>query len=347
MAVKYSFTRAIVAGAIALAAATPAFGQDAVEQFYKGKQINIVIGSDVGGGYDSYARLIARYLGNYIPGKPNIVPQNMPGAGSNKAASYVYGLAAKDGTVIGAPQPGAILQPLLGEAPVQHDPSKSIYVGSANSDVYLCLARADAPAKSFQETFTKEITLGASGQGATTRDLPMMLNNVLGTKLRLVSGYAGTREITLAIERGEVHGICGLGWTSLAATHPDWLTNGTIRILAQETTRGQPDMNKMGVPLALSFAKTDEDRQVMELVYSQGLFGRPYLLPPGVPPERVAALRKAFMAVLQDKDLLADARKAKLDIEALSGEEVQAMVAKAYALSPNVVARAKQSLLQQ
>jgi tripartite-type tricarboxylate transporter receptor subunit TctC len=344
---KCSLARAIIVATVALAAAGPASAQDAVEQFYKGKQIYMVIGSDVGGGYDSYARVVARYLGNYIPGKPTIVPQNMPGAGSNKAAAYVYGVAPKDGTVIGAIQPGAILQPLLGEAPVQHEPSKSIYVGSANSDVYLCLARADAPAKSFQETFTKEITLGASGQGATTRDLPMMLNNVLGTKLRLVSGYAGTREITLAIERGEVHGICGLGWTSLAATHPDWLTNGTIKILAQETTRGQPDMNKMGVPLALSFAKTDEDRQVMELVYSQGLFGRPYLLAPGVPPKRVAALRKAFMATMQDKEFLADAQKMKLDIDPLSGEDVQAMVAKVYALSPNVVARAKQALQQQ
>jgi tripartite-type tricarboxylate transporter receptor subunit TctC len=339
-------SRAIVAAA-AVVSAGSALGQDAVEQFYKGKQINIVIGSDVGGGYDSYARVLARHLGNYIPGKPTIVPQNMPGAGSNKAAAYVYGLAPKDGTVIGAIQPGAILQPLLGENPVQHDPSKFIYVGSANSDVYLCLARADAPAKSFQDTFTKEITLGASGEGATTRDLPMMLNNVLGTKLRLVSGYAGTREITLAIERNEVHGICGLGWTSLAATHPDWLTNGTIKILAQETTRGQPDMDKMGVPLALSFAKTDEDRQVMELVYSQGLFGRPYLLPPGVPPERVAALRKAFIAALQDKDLLAEAKKIKLDIEPLPGEEVQGMVAKVYAMPANVVSRAKRALQQQ
>jgi hypothetical protein len=160
-----------------------------------------------------------------------------------------------------------------------------------------------------------------------------------------VTGYPGSNEITLALERGEIQGVCGIGWSSVAAQHPHWLTNGTVRLLAQEATKGHPTMNKMGVPLTLDFAKTAEDRQVMELVYSQLIFGRPYVLGPGVPADRVAALRKAFMAAVQDKDSLAEAEKMHIDLDALDGEEVQAAVAKAYAMPPNVIERAKQALI--
>jgi tripartite-type tricarboxylate transporter receptor subunit TctC len=184
--------------------ADPAAAQETVAQFYRGKQINLVIGSSAGGGYDAYARLLARHLSQHIPGNPTIVPQNMSGAGSNKAAAYVYAVAPKDGTVMGAIFPGAILQPLLGEAPVQHDPSKFTYIGSANSELYICIARTDAPVKTFEDVFTHELIVGASGEGGTTRDLPALLNNVLGAKFRIVAGYAGSREISLAIERNEV-----------------------------------------------------------------------------------------------------------------------------------------------
>jgi tripartite-type tricarboxylate transporter receptor subunit TctC len=329
----------------ALSAAAQDAGRDSVEQFFRGKIINIYIGSAVGGGYDGYARLLARHFGQYIPGNPTVVPQNMPGAGSNKAAGYVYAQAPKDGTAIGAVQPGAVLAPLLSDQAVQHDPRKFIYLGSANSDVYLCFVRADAPAKTFKDVFTHEVILGTSGEGATLRDLPVMLDNVLGTKLRLIGGYAGSHEVTLAIEKGEVQGMCGMGWVSLSMEHPDWLSSGQIRILAQEDMKGYPDLNKMGVPLTVDFAKTDEDRQVMELIYSQAVFGRPYFLPPGVPPERVAALRQAFTAALHDKDLLAEAAKMRFDVGALSGEELQAMIARLYALPARISERAKRSLI--
>jgi tripartite-type tricarboxylate transporter receptor subunit TctC len=320
-------------------------GGDAVAQFYRGKTINIYVGSAVGGGYDGYTRLLARHLGKYIPGNPAIVPQNMPGAGSNKAAGFVYAQAPKDGTVIGAIQPGAVLAPLLSDQPVQQDSRKFIYLGSVNSDVYLCFVRADAPVKSFQETFTREVILGASAEGATLRDLPVMLDNVLGTKFRVVTGYAGSHEVTLAIEKGEVHGMCGMGWVSLSMEHPDWVPGGRMRILAQEDLKGHPELNRMGVPRTIDFAKTDEDRQVMELIYSQNVFGRPYVLPPGVPGERVAALRAAFMAALADKALLEEAAKMRFEVGPLSGEDLQAMTSRLFALPARISERAKLSLI--
>ncbi len=329
----------------ALAAVSPVRAQDAVAQFYKGKQINLYIGTSPGGGYDTYARLLARRFSSYIPGNPAIIPQNMPGAGSNKLASFMYSVAPKDGTAVGAIFSGAILQPLVGDTPTQHDPSKFIYLGNANNEVFVCFARADAPAKTFQDTFSKELIIGATNEGGSTRDFAAMLINVLGSKLRIVTGYAGSNEIMLAIERNEVQGLCGVGWSSIAAQHAQWLTNGFGKLIAQLATKGHPEMNKMGVPLAIDFAKTDEDRKVMELIYSQLIFGRPYVLPPGTPPDRVAALRKAFMAALQDKDTLAEAKKMDLDLDALEGGAVQAEVAKAYSMPANIVERAKQALV--
>jgi tripartite-type tricarboxylate transporter receptor subunit TctC len=328
-----------------LAGSTAGFAQDAVEQFYRGKSLHIYIGSSAGGGYDAYARALGRHIGKYIPGNPAIVPQNMPGAGGNKAAGYVYSVAPKDGTAIGAIFPGGILAPLIGEATIQHDPAKFIYLGSANSDVYTCVVRSDSPIKSFKDVFMQEMIVGASNEGGTTRDLPALSNNVLGTKFRIVTGYSGTREITLAVERKEIHGLCGFGYTSLLSTKPQWVANKTVRIIVQENAKGLPVLNKMGVPRTVDFAKTAEDRQVLELVYSQAVFGRPYVLPPGVPAERVAALRKAFTAALADPALLAEAGKMKLDIEALSGDEVQGMVARLFAMPKRIVERAKAALV--
>ena len=318
--------------------------QDSVEAFYKGKQINVVIGSSVGGGYDTYARLLARHFGNHVPGNPAIVAQNMSGAGSNRAAGFIYAVAPKDGTAIGAIFPGAILQPLIGDVHVQHDPSKFVYLGSANSDLYVCFVRADAPVKSFADVFSRELIVGASNEGGTTRDLPTLFNNVLGSKFRIVTGYAGSREMTLALERNEVQGVCGIGWTGITTLHPDWFARGTIKVLAQLGIKHHPELDRMGVPAAIDFAKTPEDRQVMELVLSQAIFGRPYVLPPDVPPERAAALRKAFVETLQDKNLLAEAQKMKLDLDPLSGEDLQKVIRRIYAAPVHIVERARQAL---
>jgi tripartite-type tricarboxylate transporter receptor subunit TctC len=330
--------------AAACLAVNAAPAQD-VAGFYRGKTVTITVGSAVGGGFDTYARLVGRHFGKFIPGNPTVVVQNIPGAGSNKAASYVALQAPKDGTAVGALQAVAITQPLISDQAVPHDPSKFIMVGSANNSVYFCVIRSDAPVKTFAEAFDKEAIIGTSGEGASLREYPVMLINVLGVKLRLIGGYAGSREIMIAMERNEVQGMCGMDWSSFLTQQRDWITSGFVRLLVQEDLRGHPEMNKLGVPLAIAFAKTEEDRQIMDMIYSQNLFGRPYLLPPGVPADRVAALRGALSAMLQDKTLLAEAEKSGLDIGPMGGEELQALVAKLYALPPKVIERAKQSLI--
>jgi tripartite-type tricarboxylate transporter receptor subunit TctC len=334
------------ASALAALLTTQAHAQNPIADFYKGKQINLVIGSSAGGGYDTYARLIGRHLGRHIPGNPVIVPSNMPGAASNIAAAFVYNVAPKDGTTIGAVQTAAVLDPLFADkARLKHDSSKFIYLGSATIDYYICAIRADAAVKTFQDALTREVIMGASQPGTSTRDFPALLNNATGAKFRIVSGYPGTREITLAIEKGEVQGVCGFSWSSLSAQHPDWLKKGFVRILVQENARGHAEVNRMGVPHATDFAKTPQDRQVMDLIYASEIFGRPYVLPPGVPAERVAALRKAFLAALRDPELKAEGEKLGLDLDPISGEELQDIAAKMYATPADVVERAKQAVI--
>lgn len=329
----------------AASVAAPAVAQDAAA-FFAGKQIEIVIGTTAGGGYDTYARLIARHMGDYVPGKPTIVPKNMPGAGSNKATGYIYAVAPKDGTSIGAVFPGAIVDPLLGDkSQAQHDSTKLIYLGSANNEVFICIGRADAPVQKFEDAFAKEMILGASAAGGSTRDFPALLNNVLGTKFTVVSGYPGSKEIILAVERNEVQGACGYGWSSLIAQNASLLDSGKVRVLAQETMKSHPTLDKMGVPLTVTFAKTEEQKQVLELVYGQLVFGRPYVLPPGVPADRVTALRRAFDATLKDPKLLAEAARSQLDVQGVTGEDVQAVVAKMYATPPAIVERTKQAMV--
>src|SRR6516165_11180696 len=216
---------------VAALACEPASAQDSAAQFYKGTQITVIVGSSAGGGYDIYARLLSRHMTKYIPGIPAMVVTNMAGAGSNAAAAHLFNVAPKDGTVIGALQNSAVLDSLLdallGDTRrLRHDATKFVHVGSATIDHYVCIARADAPVKSFKELLTRELIIGASQPGTSTRDYPAMLNNLTGTKIRLVSGYPGTREITLAIEKDEVKGLCGFSWSSLKAQRPDWLKSG-------------------------------------------------------------------------------------------------------------------------
>lgn len=329
---------------IAISLGAPAAAEDDVARFYAGRQINLYIGSTPGGGYDSYARLIARHWGDHIPGHPTIVPVNMAGAGSNKLAFYIYAVAPKDGTAVGAVFADAVMEPLIGAKPVQHDPTKFGYVGSANNEVFLCIARADSAVKSFKDALTTEIRMAASAAGGSTRDFPAMLDNLLGAKFKIVQGYPGSREMMLAIEQGEVAGQCGISVSSLATAEPDWIPSGKVTALAQEALRPDPAMSARHVPMTLDFARTDEERQVLELMYSQEVFGRPYVVAPGVPPERLAALRRAFVATLRDPATIEDAGRMRLAIDPISGEEVQALIAKVFATPPHIVERLKQAI---
>jgi tripartite-type tricarboxylate transporter receptor subunit TctC len=332
-----------------LPAVSSALAQESVEQFYKGKQITVIVGSSPGGGYDIYARLLARHMGKYIPGHPNMVVSNMPGAASNSMVAHIYNVAPKDGTFMGAPQNSAIMDALfdnlLGNArKLRHDATKLIHIGSATTDHYVCIARADAPVKTFRDALTKELLIGASQPGTSTRDFPAMLNNLTGAKIKQVTGYPGTREITLAIEKNEVQGLCGFSWSSLNAQKPDWIKSGFVRVIVQEHDKGNAEINKMGVPLAVDFATSPENRKIMELVYSSETFGRPYFVAPGVPDDRVTALRKAFLEAMKDAELLADAQRIGLAIDPISGEDLQALAAKVFATPVPFVEKTKQAL---
>ncbi len=331
-------------GLVGLMAADVARAED-IAAFYKGKTFNIVVGSAPGGGYDAYGRLVAAHLGRHIPGNPAVVVQNMPGAGQSLAANYVYSIAAKDGTAIAATSPGALLSPLVGGPKVAYDPLKFNFIGSANHEVYACYIRTDAPVKSFKEAFEKEIVIGVSS--GTTRDMPTITLALLGPKYKMVTGYKGSRDVNLAIERGEVHGLCGLSYASFRTQNPNYKKEGKLKVMVQESMVGHPELNKDGVPLVSSFAKTDDDRRALALVFNQGLFGRPFVAAPEVPPERIAALRKAFEDTMKDPQLIADANKRKLDVDWLPGVAVEKALKEAYATPKPLVDRVRGVLVMQ
>jgi tripartite-type tricarboxylate transporter receptor subunit TctC len=316
----------------------------AVAAFYKGKTITLLVGSSAGGGYDTYARLISRHMSKHMLGNPTVIVSNMPGAGSNVAANYIYNAAAKDGTMVGALYGGSPIEPLIGTTPVQHDPSKSQFLGSANNDVYICVARKDATAKSIEDVFKMELLAGASN-ASSTADFPAILNAVLGTKFKLVLGYPGSREIGLAIDKGEVMSACGLAWPSVSVTNPGWFgPNGTMHVILQTHPTGHAELNAMGIPNAMSFARTEEQRTMLELFFSQEIFGRPYVVAPEVPKDRVEALRKAFWATLKDPELLADAKRANLEVNPVSAEEVEKLIAKVYAAPRELTQKIKKAI---
>jgi tripartite-type tricarboxylate transporter receptor subunit TctC len=336
---------AFVVGAVLSAAAvTSASAADEnVAAFYKGKTITVIVGSSPGGGYDLYGRMVSRWLGQHVPGQPTVVPSNMPGAGSHTAAAYIYNSAPKDGTVIGALQSVVAFEPFLAGRNFNYDPTKFVYLGSANDDVYTCIARTDAKVQKFEDLFSTELLLGGV-QSSSPADNPIFINNVLNTKFKIITGYPGTREIGLAIDRNEVHGACGVAWPSISVTNPGWFNGGQpgrMRVIVQTHATGSPDLNQQGVPKIADFAKTDEQRVMLNLYFSQTAFGRPYLVSPDVPKERIAALRAAFEATIKDPKLQEDAKKIGIEANHVPGEKLQDMVQKLYATPPDLTAKMK------
>ena len=331
----------LVAGVISFfVAVAPAFADD-IADFYKGRNVTLFIGSAPGGGYDLYGRLFARYLGNYIPGNPNIISVNMPGAGQTRVSGHVALVAPKDGTAIAIVSPLSLLSPILGGPKIQYDPTKFYYLGSATREYYACAVRSDAPVTNFKDLFERELIVG--GSTGTTRQMPGVLNAVLGTRFKLVSGYPGTKDVLHAIERNEVQGLCGLGYMGIALQNPDWVKNGFIKFIVQEGTVGFPELTKRNVPLSVDFAKTAEARQVLELIYTQAEAGRPFVAAGDIPQERAAALRQAFGKAMRDPKLIADAAKYQLELEPLAGEELQAIIERAYAAPPEIKALARKA----
>jgi tripartite-type tricarboxylate transporter receptor subunit TctC len=312
---------------------------------YRGKTITIVVGSTAGGGYDTYGRLLGRYLGKHLPGEPTVVVSNMPGGASNIAAAYVARVAPKDGTYIAAPTGVQPLEPILEDAnDLNYDPSRVNYLGTAMSDQYLCIVRPDASATTFDDMFKTRVIMGATAWNEQTGMMPIMLNNLLGTKFKLVFGYPGARELTMAIQKGEVQGMCAMGWFSLISQYADLFKNGDIKIVVQENVKGLPELDKMGIPLTVSYAHDEQQRRILEIIYSQEALAHPYFVAAEVPADRLQILRRAFMETWRDPDLLADAAKMNLAVGPTSGEEVQSLLQKIYASPPALIQSAKEAI---
>lgn len=334
---------ALVATAAIAISADEGRAQDAVAQFYRDKTVTIIIGSTPGGGTDLYGRLLARHMGKHIPGNPKLVPQNMPGAGSIVATNHLYAAAARDGTVFGSALAGAILDPLLAAGSRKYEPARFSFVGNANLETQVCVVRRDAPVKRFDDIFKTELIVGGSGPGSALLLYPLFLRNIFGAKIKLVAGYPGSREISLAVLKGEVHGTCGLNLSTAMAQYQNLLEHPEVRVLVQEDVMRHAGLAKAGVPLAGDFLKSDEDRRVAEVFYVQSQINRVFFAPPEVPADRLAALRKAFMATIADKDMQAEAAKASLELDATPGEKVQELVARIFTTSLAIVERMKKA----
>jgi tripartite-type tricarboxylate transporter receptor subunit TctC len=318
-------------------------GSSQASDFYAGKKIDFIIGSDAGGGYDIYARTISKHLPRFIQGGPTMIPRNMPGAGSGTAAANLFRLAPKDGTTIGAIFPGIIMGPLFEErAGNLFDPTKFNYLATADSGTRVCITGPRSKVKTILDARNQKVLMGASAAGGSTRDYAAFNKNGLGAQFEIINGYKGTTDIMLAMERGEVDGLCGLDWTSLKSQKPQWLRDKSVNILVQNGLEPEHELEALGVPMMWNFLLRESDRKPLELIVSQQVFGRPYIAPPGVPAEQVEILRKAFMSVLQDKTFLEDAKQLNLDIAPLPGQKVQDTVSAIYSAPKEVVQRARE-----
>lgn len=326
---------------LTLAAAAPAGAQDAVADFYKGKVVRLVVGIGVGSGYDINARLLARYLPKYIPGNPTVIVQNQPGAGSLTMTNQLYAGGPFDGTAIGASFNGLPTTPLLQPTGARFEATKLNWVGSTNRETQAMYVWAASPINSLADLTTKEMIVGAQAPGSTQYDYPKLAEKLFGWKFKVITGYEATPKIHLAMERGEVYGTWA-NWSTLKAIAGDWIRDKKIRILAQWALRKHPEMPD--VPLILDQAKTPEQKQALDLALARLEFGRPFFMPPNVPPERVKAIRRAFDETMKDKDFIAEADKLKIEIDPLTGEEVAGLIEQIYKTPADTVARVRDAM---
>ncbi|MGE5540188.1 MAG: Bug family tripartite tricarboxylate transporter substrate binding protein [Gemmatimonas sp.] len=327
--------RALGFAAAALALASHGAAAQSAADFYKGKQVNFVVSTATGGGYDAYARLMARHLGQQLAPDAKVVVQNMPGSGGIRAFMYIHSVAPKDGATLGMVHSGVALAPALGIEEAKFDPLAVTWIGSVNKEGKVCISMADSPVKTFSDTLTHEYIVGGSGGGSQMETYPHAMAAMFGAKIRVISGYKSGTEVGLAMERGEVMGRCGLSVTSIKSTRPDWIEKKMINFVVQ--TSLEPDPELAGVPMLTELAKSDRDRTVLEVLFADQLMDRPVLAPPGVPGDRAEHLRTAFKKTLEDKDFLADAAKQKLEIRYVSGDEIAALLKRVVNAPPDVL----------
>jgi len=332
-------TQVMAAAALMATALSEGGYADSVADFYTGKQVEFVIGYSVGAAYDTNGRVVARHLGKHIPGKPQVVVRNMPGAGSLVSANHIFSAAPRDGTAIGMFSRGNAMYPLL-EGPAKFEADKFNWIGSSSKEVSLVLSWGTQPFKTVDDIRKNEMVVGATGAGADTVVMPAILNETIGTKLKPVTGYPGNAEALLAMERGEVQGSAAMSLGTVRTARSHWLTGGTVNLLLQLALEPHPTMLK-GVPLALDFATDPIGRQALEMVLSRQSMAYPVVAPPGVPAERVAALRAAFREMTKDAEYVADLQKAGYEDDPVKGEEIEAIIKRVYASPQAAIDRAR------
>jgi tripartite-type tricarboxylate transporter receptor subunit TctC len=305
-------------------------------EFYAGKTVRMIIGLGTGGGYDLWARTIARHIGRHLPGNPNVVAQNLEGAGSYRAANYFQSVAPRDGTVIGLIARDAALGPITGAAGAQFDPPKLSWLGTPTTETNICMAYKTAAVKTAQDLLEKPLIMGDNGPGTGTGAYPKALNALLGFKFKVVAGYASSADVSLAMERGEVEGYCE-SLDSVIAKRPDWIPKKIVNVLIQGGAHPHPDLP--GVPFVLDLAKNDADRKAIEFLYAGQGIGRPFLAPPELPPERLKVLRAAFDATMRDPEFVAEVKLKKLNLEPENGEYLEQLINKIYATPKPIVER--------
>lgn len=333
---KANFLKASIVSAMILmpVSASAQSGAD----FYRGKTVDLMIGYGVGGGYDVYGRAIARYLGKYIPGNPQMVVRNMDGAGGLRLANHMYQIAPRDGSVIATTGRSAAFDPLFGNKAAQFDGSKFEWIGSANSEVSLCVALKESGVTRFEDLFKKELVIAGTAAANDTDQIPKVINSLLGTKFKLTTGYPTGNGVNLSIERRETFGRCGWSWSSIKATHNHWIESGELVPLVQVAVSKHQDLPH--VPLIADMAQTEEQKRILRVLFASQLLGRPFFTAPGVPAERVEILRKAFIDTLNDRDFLDEAERAKLEITAVTGAAVQDLVNEIYSTPKEIADKA-------
>lgn len=336
--------RIIAIAAFVVAHTCIAARADEVEDFYRGRTVNLVVGHEVGTGFDVYTRALARHFGRFIPGKPNISIQNMQGASGMSAANWLYNIAPRDGSVMATYTHGVVFEPLIGDGQARFDPLKFSWIGNMDESTQTCVISRNAGIEKFEDLFVKEALFGGSGAGTAglLSQTPNAIRNLLGAKIKLIQGYRSSFDIKLAIERGEVHGLCGLPTSTARTEWRDMLESGRLKFLLQLGARKHPDLG--GVAHVYDYAKSEEDRQVYDIIFGTQGLGRPYMSAPGVPAARLAALRKALLDTMADPAFLADAKLAQIDITPLGGDEVQKLLARVFATPAAAIERAKKAI---
>ena len=301
-----------------------------------GKSVQMIIGFGPGGGYDLWGRTLGRHIGKHLPGNPSVIPQNMPGAGSYTAASYIFNIAPKDGTVLGIIARDAALGPLSGAAGARFDPTRLSWIGTPTKETNVCIAYHTAQVKTVQDLFERQLIVGDTGPGTGTRSYPKALNELLGMKFKLVGGFPASSDVFLAMERGEVEGICE-SLDSIKVRRPDWIPTKKISILFQGGAEPNPELKD--IPFVLDLARTGEQKQAIEFLYAGQGIGRPFVAPPDLPADRLKMLREAFNATMTDADFVAEVKRSKLDLEPEDGQHLAALIMKIYATPKPIVDR--------